>query len=219
MEADEGSLREELELRRRPAWRTPFHWWGPPWLRPRPRALPELVEDGVLDVGTAEALAREIRAGGSVVVAAGPSGVGKSTLADALARELPTGTEPVYVRGGHETFAFLAEPPAGRRTMLVNELSPHLPVYLWGEAARRVLRLARDGGQVIGTMHASTPEEVVYQLSRSPVGAAPDEVAALGTVVFLGPPVDGGERWTVSRVVRLAATAQGINVEETAIDR
>lgn len=171
----------------------------------------------MLDRATAAGLGLAVRDGRSIVVAAGPSRVGKSTLAGALAAEIPTETERVYVRGGYETFDFVGRAGAGGTALLVNELSPHLPIYLWGGAARRVLRLAGDGAQMIATIHADSPEEIVYQLARPPVGAAPDEIAALGTVVFLGPPAaDGGDRWRVSRIVRLRASAHGITVEEIA---
>jgi len=217
MDVFEDCFRDDLEARRGPPWREPFHWWGPSWHRPQPLSLGELVEDGVLDQATAAGLGLIVQDGGSIVVAAGSSRVGKSTLAGALAAAIPTETERVYVRGGYETFDFVGRAGAGGTVLLVNELSPHLPIYLWGGAARRVLRLAGDGAQMIATIHADSPEEVVYQLARHPVGATPDEIAALGTVVFLGPPAaDGGARWRVRRVVRFRATAQGITVEDIA---
>ncbi len=171
----------------------------------------------MLDEATVERLRRLVRSGGSVVVAAGPSRVGKSTLADALAGELPAETARVYVRGSYETFDFVgaAEAAGGTRTaLLVNEISPHLPIYLWGQGARRVLGLARYGAQVIATMHADSPEEVIYQLARQPVGATPDEIAALASVVFLGPASEDGNRWKVVRIVRLHSTGHGILVDE-----
>jgi len=177
----------------------------------------QLQDDGVLDLVMATALRDAVRAGESFVVAAGPSRVGKSTLANALAQELLPSVERIYVRGSYETFDFVAERSAARRALLVNEISPHLPIYLWGSAARRTLRLAGDGGQLIATIHADSPEEVVYQLARQPVGATPDEIAALGAIVFLGPPAtDAKDPWRVSRIVRLRATAQGISVEDIA---
>lgn len=215
MDVFDDSFRDDLEARRGPSWREPFHWWGPSWHRPQPRSLGELVEDGVLDQATAAGLGLAVQEGGSMVVAAGPSRIGKSTLAGALAAEIPTEIERVYVRGGYETFDFVERAGVGGRVLLVNELSPHLPIYLWGGAARRVLGVAGDGAQMIATIHADSPEEVVYQLARQPVGATPDEIAALGTVVFLGPPAaDGGDRWRVSRIVRLRAAAHGITVED-----
>jgi energy-coupling factor transporter ATP-binding protein EcfA2 len=85
------------------------------------------VADDVVDPATADVLRRHVRAGNSVVVAAGPSRVGKSTLADALAGELPHETGRVYVRGGYETFDFAGEIDVGRTALLVNEISPHRP--------------------------------------------------------------------------------------------
>lgn len=213
MHPDEASFRDELEWRRLPPWHAPFHWWGPSWNRAQPRRLDELVEDGVLDHGTAATLVRAVHGGESIIVAAEPSRVGKSTLAAALVAELPEETEHIYIRGSFETFDFAGERDASRRALLVNEFSPHLPIYLWGGAARRVLQLAGESAQVMGTIHASAPEEVIYQLSRQPIGATPAEIAALGMVVLLGPPSPStGDRWTVSRVVRLRATSHGVRV-------
>ena len=217
MKVVDESFRDELDARRLPSWRSPFHWWGPTWGRPTRRSLADLTADAVVDPATADALRQHIRAGGSIVVAAGPSRVGKSTLADALAGELPTGTGRVYVRGGYETFDFVHEIDMGRTALLVNEISPHMPVYLWGSGARRVLRMAGEGAQVIATMHADSPDEVVFQLARQPVGATPDEIAAVGMAVFLGPAADDEGRWRVVRVVRLHATGQGVRVEEVAV--
>ena len=214
----EETFRDELSGRRLPSWRSPFHWWGPSWGLPARRSLADLVGEDVVDPATADALRQHVRRGGSVVVAAGPSRVGKSTFADALAGELPDEVERVYVRGGYETFDFVDEADLSRTVVLVNEISPHLPVYLWGQAARRVLRMAREGSQVIATMHADSPEEVVFQLARQPIGAAPEEIAALSTLVFLGPsPADDGVRWCVVRVVRLHATGHGVRVEDVAV--
>lgn len=213
MHPDEASFRDELEWQRLPSWQEPFHWWGPSWNRAQPRRLDELVEDGVLDHATAATLVRAVHGGESIIVAAEPSRVGKSTLAAALVAELPEETEHIYIRGSFETFDFAGERDASRRALLVNEFSPHLPIYLWGGAARRVLQLAGEGAQVIGTIHASAPEEVIYQLSRQPIGATPAEIAALGTLVFLGPLAgnDGGQ-WRVTRAVRLFNTGRGVRV-------
>jgi hypothetical protein len=62
-------------------------------------------------------------------------------------------------------------------------------------------------------MHADSPDEIVYQLSRQPVGASSDEIAALGTIVLLAPPSELDEVWTVGRLLRMTATRHGVRIE------
>ena len=50
----------------------------------------------------------------------------------ALLDFLPPRTHRIYPRGCFETFAFLSDPAISPResVLLINEISPHLPVYL-----------------------------------------------------------------------------------------
>ncbi len=49
----------------------------------------------------------------------------------------------------------------GRVYPLINELSAHLPVYLYGEAARRAFDLLQTGARILGTLHARSAAEAV----------------------------------------------------------
>ena len=166
-------------------WRRPYHWWGLPWTRPNPSTLEELVAASVIGPREATWLFNHVRTGGSVTVSAGPSGVGKSTLAHALAGAVDPGRDRVYIRGTHEPFDWQTTLAGASTTLLVNEISPHLPVYCWGESARTVLRLACGGYQLIATAHANSVDELAQMLRAAPISATIAQVVALDVVVFL----------------------------------
>lgn len=186
-------------------WQRPFYWWGPPWVQPHPRSLADLVSSAMLTASEAEWLRAHVHAGGSVLVASVPSGAGKSTLAHALAAELPANRQIVYIRGAYESFVWAAA-DLPSVTILVNEISDHLPIYAWSEVAHRCLALAAAGSQIIATAHADSADDLTALLCEPPVAATHPQVAALDTVVFLYTlPTPSGitrrvrsiERWTM----------------------
>lgn len=180
----------------------PFHWWGLPWTPPNPRTLSELIEQGMMSDDTARFLKQHVRNGGSIVVAAGAAGAGKSTLAHALTAEIPLDRTRIYIRGTYESFDWLNETDAESTTILVNEISPHLATYCWGESAQIVLRLAAKEYQVIATLHADTVSDLTILLKSRPICASAAQVVALDVVVFLNAVADteGATRRTVSLV-------------------
>ena len=190
----------------------PFHWWGLPWSPAYPRTLSELVSNGMLPVNVADFLLEHVRSGGSVVVAASQSGAGKSTLAHALLAGITADRIHAYIRGTYESFDWLDATSPYSATLLVNEISPHLPTYCWGESARTVLRLVEQGYQLIATLHAATPAELIGLLRAAPVNASYDQIVALNVVVFLDIfEVRGAFQHRVSSIVRLeqdSATGQ-----------
>jgi hypothetical protein len=150
-------------------------------------------------------LARHVRNGGSLVVAALRSGTGKSTFAHALIDELPPERARIYVRGHGETFEWMRNKPADSATLLVNEMSDHLPVYCWGRCAKRVLELAANGYQVIATVHADRPEALLALFRTPEIGASDAEIVALNIVVFLDITPQGERR--VAGIARLTIDA------------
>lgn len=165
----------------------PFYWWGPRW-SPEPQLdIAHLLRDGTLDVAEAAALWTAIANRRSVTVIGGPSHLGKTTLLSALLQFMPVGTRRLHLRGAFETFAFLRDPHVEPRTtaLLINEISPHLPIYLWGDAVARVLTAAERGFMVLATAHGSSVPEFVGSLTGSPLRIPVRQVAALDIVVLL----------------------------------
>lgn len=191
------------------SWREPFHWWGPPWHEPTPMSIAELIDLGTLTEAQANWLSEHLDRGGSLIVAASAQGAGKSTLAHALADELPGERTRVYLRGMYEPFDWVEGTEPAATTILVNEISPHLPVYAWGETVRRLLALGEVGYQIIATLHADTPAELIAQLSAYPIQATAAQLAALDVVVFITVAVeDDTNRRRAKSIVSLALDRQ-----------
>lgn len=182
---------------------------------PEPRSVVELIQAGTLDAELAAQLWLLVEARVPVIVAAQAQGVGKSTLLGALLDFLPPDVHVVELAGEEETFAWLpqaselgwpgvarpvpgAEPVRPETTVLfVSELSDHMPVYTWGEAARVVIRAASIGYGLVATIHADALDEVFDALRDPPVRLTDDELSHLGAVLILRR-VEGGRRRVVA---------------------
>lgn len=176
-----------------PSGSEPFFWWGPFWSHQPSLSLNELIAAETISPEGAAMLALLIERRASCIVAAGPSGAGKTTFLTALLEALPADTRRVYLRGCYEPFDFIADADASRTALLVNEISPHLPVYLWGPAARRVFDLIHEGGyQLLATAHAESVPDLVYQLAAYPLRVPLEAIAAVRLFVFLDAWYDGG---------------------------
>lgn len=175
----------------------PFTWWGPTWAPPVSRSIADLILEGTLTPVAAGLLWTLLARRASVLVAAGPSGAGKTTLLTALLEFLPAGTSRIYVRGCYEPFRFMADPTVkpDHTALLVNEISPHLPSYLWGPGVRRLLAAKGAGFQIAATAHATGVEDLVGSLSGYPLRIPPAEVAAFDLIVLL-------DAWEESGMVR-----------------
>jgi energy-coupling factor transporter ATP-binding protein EcfA2 len=135
----------------------PWPWWGT--LRGRPLTITDLLARGTLTSEAAATLSWVMQRGASVFVAAGPPGAGKSTLANALLEYLPEDAQVYVTSGGWDRMEI---PPArGPVYLLINELSAHMPVYLFGRAAQQAFKLLRDGVRIIGTLHARSGAEAL----------------------------------------------------------
>lgn len=199
----------------RPRYDEPFHWWGPGWETPCARGIGDLLRDETLDSWTGAVLWAALARRSSLVVAAGPSGAGKTTLLTALLEFLPTSTRRIYLRGSFESFAFLSDPAIvpHESALLVNEISPHLPIYLWGPAVARALAAAERGFSLLATAHAESVAEFVGLLTGSPLRIPAPIVASFEFVVFLDRSPDAPSGRRVRDVSRLTRTAGGIAFE------
>jgi hypothetical protein len=173
------------------------------------RSIVRLIADGVLDARLAALLWLLLEARLPVVVAAGPSGTGKTVLLRALLAFLPPSTRVRTIAGAWESWGWLPadvraelgvvafgategsgvdvssplEP--GSAFLVVPELSMHLPIYAWNGVARTAIRLATMGYGLGATIHAESLGGVLDELRGPGVGASSDELSALGVVVVL----------------------------------
>lgn len=167
-------------------YREPFGWWGYHWTPPEPRSLLWLIERGALDVRVAAFLSLAVEARASFIVVAEPHEAGKTTLLTALLDFLPESTQPVYLRGWYERFSFLDTLPPDGAYLLCNEISSHLPTYLWGHGVRRVFAAAATGYPLATTMHACGAADAFEQLAGYPLDVPVEHLAAIDLVITIG---------------------------------
>lgn len=148
-------------------------------------SIVDLIRLGTIDAELAALLWLLVEGHVSVVVAAGPGRVGKSTLLEAILDLLPEGQRRIVLRGIGETFDTLdAADPAGA-WVVASELSDHLPAYTWGRGARTAVRSISNGFALAATIHADSLEEVFELLSGPEVGSSSDELSLLGVVLVI----------------------------------
>lgn len=143
----------------------PVGWWGWNWEPPVPMSVTELLEAGNFDARTAALAWLVLESHGSLLIAAEQPHSGKTTTLTAFLDFLPDEVRRVFIRGWSETFDYLDQTEPGGTLLLANELSSHLPVYLWGPKAVRVFRSLRQGYALASTLHADSAQEAVEQLT------------------------------------------------------
>jgi len=142
----------------------PIGWWGWNWEPPVPMSITQLLEAGNMDARTAALCGMTIESHGSMLIAAEQPHSGKTTTLTALLDYLPNATRRVFIRGWAETFDFLGQTRPDSTLLLANELSSHLPVYLWGPKAVRTFAALRRGYALASTLHADSCDEALAQL-------------------------------------------------------
>ena len=201
-----------------PRYDEPFAWWGPGWPAPAPRDIAQLLQDETIDSWTAANLWAALARRQSLAVVAGASGVGKTTLLTALLEFLPSPTRRIYLRGCFETFSFMSDPTIipDETALLINEISPHLPVYLWGPAVSRVLGAAQRGFTLLATAHADSVHDLVGALTGSPLHIPAAETAAFEFVVVLERHETNRSGRRIRGVWRLQPTRDGVAIAQIA---
>lgn len=172
----------------------PYGWWGYGWHAPEPRSIVALIEGGTLDARSAATLWLMLEARASIVVAAQAPGAGKTTTLTALLDFLPPGVQRLYLRGWSETFAFLGEADPARSYLLCNEISAHLPVYLWGRKVGQLFAALEEGYGLGTTMHADSLAELAATLEGYPLYVPRRAVARLDLLLTLDVDYDPRER-------------------------
>lgn len=172
-------------LRRHPHWAEPFYWWGPVWVSPERRTLPWLIKQKMLTPHAAALLLTMLRARRSLVVISEQGAAGKSTLLSALLDRLPPPPARIYLRGAYEPFDFVGQTEPGSSVILINELSPHLPIYLWGPPVKRALELGVGGYQLMATSHGRSVEDWIASLCRAPLRLPLDLILAFDLAVLI----------------------------------
>src|SRR5436309_11882978 len=156
----------------------------------RQLSMAQIIAMGSVDVETVALIWLLLEHGVSLTVA-GPTdpqpGIGKTTTLNALLQFLPEGTALAYMSGMYENFAFtrIANIDPATTYALCNEVSDHLPIYMWGRVARRYLTLPAQGYHIATSVHADTIDDVIY-LYQHDIRLRPDDVRRLGLVVNIG---------------------------------
>jgi hypothetical protein len=160
------------------ATRFPEGWWGYHWEPPTPMSAVELIGTPAIDARLMATLWAVVERRRGVMLSSEAPQAGKTTLLSALVDFLPTDTTGIFVRGWWEEYDWLDEIPAGTGFLLINEMSDHLPIYVWGRAARGALMLAGKGWGIGATMHADSLPEALAAL-RTHLGATDADLAGL----------------------------------------
>ena len=168
--------------------RSPYHRRRWHYESDQPLSVAQLIAAGSVDARTAALIWVIVERHRSLIVS-GPTdptpGVGKTTTLNALLEFLPVGTTLVYTMGMYEDFDFLADTNAATTCVLANEVSDHLPIYMWGRVARKLLALPASGFAVATSCHADTIDDVLRMLRRD-LRLDPEELSRLGLVVNIG---------------------------------
>jgi len=162
----------------------PVGWWGWNWEPPIPMSVTELLEARNMDARTAALCGMVLETHGSLLIAAEQPHSGKTTTLTAFLDFLPNRARRVFLRGWVETFDYLEQTKPHETILLGNELSSHLPVYLWGPKAVRVFETLRKGYALGSTLHADSATEAVAQLTGE-LGVAPADLARVDLLMVM----------------------------------
>jgi hypothetical protein len=196
-------------------------WFAKQELNPTTEGLSilDLVNSGTVDCRLAGLLWLLMEQRSSVLVAAGPSWAGKTTLMHALLDFLPPDLDLISLRGYYETFKFVNYSQPQRSYLLTEEISDHQYEYLWGVKALRAFSLLEQGYALGGTIHARTAEETIYVLNKW-LGLPIEMISQLGAIVMLkaraGPDQNSEPIRRVNSVNLIIPREEGLAIQEIA---
>src|SRR6266516_8090415 len=156
----------------------------------RPLSVAQIIALQSVDAETAALVWLLLEQRASLTVA-GPTdpqpGIGKTTTLNALLQFLPEGTALAYMSGMYEDYAFTQLPDIDPVSTyaLCNEVSDHLPIYMWGRVARRYLTLPTRGYHIATSVHADTIDDVIHMYQHD-LRVSVEDVRRLGLVVNIG---------------------------------
>lgn len=180
----------------------PYNWWGYRSSPEEPLSIVRLIDQGTLDSQTAAFLWIAMEQRASLIVAAEPPEAGKTTLLTASLDFLPPEIETIYLRGWYERFEFLDDDRDPAATYLLsNEISSHLPIYMWGHGVRRMFEAAGAGYGIGATVHEQSADGVLRLLSHYPLEVPDSLLKEIDLVVTLSMRRRAGK--DLRRVMRL----------------
>jgi len=146
----------------------------------------DLIKAGTLSLELASELILIIYHNGSYLTAAGPGGVGKTTLMAALLAFLPRETEIITIPGSGSIRQFESGRSRHHRYFMVHEIGagPYFS-YLWGNAVAAYFGLIAENRSIVSNLHAETYDSAVSQLSGHPLSVSPESIANIGFFAFM----------------------------------
>lgn len=164
----------------------PFNWWGYRSTPERPLSITELIAHKTLDEQVAAFLWIAMERRASLIVAATPHEAGKTTMLTALLDFLPEGVELIYLRGWYERFEFMHEDrEPSSAYLLSNEISSHLPIYMWGRGVRKLFEAAGAGYGFGTTVHANGAADVLHMMANYPLEVPDDLLTEINLVLTM----------------------------------
>lgn len=164
----------------------PFGWWGYHWTPPEPHSLLWLIERGFIETQAAAFLSLAIEGRATIIIVAEPHEAGKTTLLTALIDFLPDDVCRIYLRGWYEQFTFLNTVSPTTGFVLCNEISAHLPAYLWGRGVRRIFDAVSAGYPLATTMHATSGADTLRQLNSYPLDVPEEQLTTIDLIITIG---------------------------------
>jgi len=155
-------------------------------------SLVDLLGAGTMDLEMAAQMAALVACGGSFLTAAGPGGVGKTTLMGAMLAFLPPGAAIVPIESARTLDRLPPPSPKTPQCLVVHEIgSGPYYAYLWGPAVGRYFESARPAGRCLASnLHAETYDEAIHQLAGLDV--TEEALAEIDLMAFMA--MDGRRR-------------------------